>query len=131
MATVPALDTTTESPLFSAFACNFNPANGLQGLCLNWPWSRPIRSGLEVFELSELCELLAHLRLTDTPGVWDYTTYASRVFSVKGMGSHITNSSLPQSTDLFRWNKILPLKVNINTLRIVHKINFLLELARG
>ncbi|GJY25069.1 RNA-directed DNA polymerase, eukaryota, reverse transcriptase zinc-binding domain protein [Tanacetum coccineum] len=37
------------------------------------------------------------------------------------MRFHITNSSPPQSTDQFRWNKILPLKVNINTWRIIHK----------
>ncbi|GJX64738.1 hypothetical protein Tco_0299081 [Tanacetum coccineum] len=56
-----------------------------------------------------------HLWLTDTPDVGEYTTDSSRVFSVKGMRSHITNSYLTESTDPFRWNKILPLKVNINT----------------
>ncbi|GKD66838.1 RNA-directed DNA polymerase, eukaryota, reverse transcriptase zinc-binding domain protein, partial [Tanacetum coccineum] len=37
------------------------------------------------------------------------------------MRSHITNSSLTEYVDPFRWNKILPLKVNINTWCIIHK----------
>ncbi|GJT47976.1 RNA-directed DNA polymerase, eukaryota, reverse transcriptase zinc-binding domain protein [Tanacetum coccineum] len=49
----------------------------------------PVRLGLEVSDLSDMCDLLAHLRLVDSPD--------------------------------FRWNKILPLKVNINTWRIIHK----------
>ncbi|PWA40975.1 RNA-directed DNA polymerase, eukaryota, Reverse transcriptase zinc-binding domain protein [Artemisia annua] len=98
MATIPTLDTTTESLSFSASGGNSNPANGLRGICSNWAWSSPISSD-----------------------VWEYTIDASRVFSVKGMRSHITNSSRSQSTNLFRCNKILPLKVNINTWRIIHK----------
>ena len=43
------------------------------------------------------------------------------ILSQKNEITYITNSSLPQSTNLFRWNKVLPLKVNINTWRIVHK----------
>ncbi|PWA35397.1 RNA-directed DNA polymerase, eukaryota, Reverse transcriptase zinc-binding domain protein [Artemisia annua] len=121
MATIPTLDTTTESLSFSVSAGNSNPANGLRGICFNWAWSSPISSGIKGSELSELCELLAHLRLTDAQDVWEYTIDASRVFSVKGMRSHITNSSLSQSTNLFRCNKILPLKVNINTWRIIQK----------
>ncbi|GKB00525.1 RNA-directed DNA polymerase, eukaryota, reverse transcriptase zinc-binding domain protein, partial [Tanacetum coccineum] len=97
--TVPDVVTTTDGSSFSASTGNFLPANGLQGLYFNWAWSRPVRSGLEVSDLSEICELLAHLRLTDTPDAWEFTTDSSR----------------------FRWNKILPLKVNINTWRIIHK----------
>nr|GEV30152.1 ankyrin repeat-containing protein [Tanacetum cinerariifolium] len=42
------------------------------GLIFNWAWSRPIRSSLELCELSELCSLVAHLRISDNGDSWEY-----------------------------------------------------------
>ncbi|GKA59610.1 RNA-directed DNA polymerase, eukaryota, reverse transcriptase zinc-binding domain protein [Tanacetum coccineum] len=120
-ATVLTLDTTTKGSSFPASSCNFIPANGLQGLYYNWVGSRLVRLGLEVSELREFCELLAHLWLTNTPNVWEYTTDFSRVFSVKGMRSHITNSSLHESTDPFEGPRYFHRKSMLNTWRIIHR----------
>ncbi|GJV11628.1 RNA-directed DNA polymerase, eukaryota [Tanacetum coccineum] len=64
------------------------------GLIFNWAWSRPIRSNLELCELSELCSLVAHLH-------------------------HCYGDSwtVPSS----RWNILLPLKVNIFIWRTTNK----------
>ncbi|GJT71752.1 reverse transcriptase domain, reverse transcriptase zinc-binding domain protein [Tanacetum coccineum] len=65
------------------------------GLTFNWPWSRPIRSSLELCELLELCNLVAHLRLSDNGDLWECTPT--------------------------RWNTLLPLKVNIFIWRTTNK----------
>ncbi|GJR03016.1 reverse transcriptase domain-containing protein [Tanacetum coccineum] len=64
------------------------------GLIFNWAWSRPIRSSLELCELSELCSLVAHLRLSDNSDSWECIIDDSRAFSVKMMRSYI-NQKFP------------------------------------
>nr|GEX95226.1 RNA-directed DNA polymerase, eukaryota, reverse transcriptase zinc-binding domain protein [Tanacetum cinerariifolium] len=51
---------------------------------------------------------------------WEFTSDASRRFSVKGMRSLISSSSQTASLLATRWNKVLPLKININTWRVLN-----------
>ena len=43
------------------------------------------------------------------------------MFTVKSLRSHITTLHYPLNPQPFRWNKILPIKINISTWRIQHK----------
>ncbi|GJT53203.1 reverse transcriptase domain, reverse transcriptase zinc-binding domain protein [Tanacetum coccineum] len=65
----------------------------------------PIRSSLELCELSEFCSLVAHLRLSDNSDSWECIIDDSRAFSVKMMRSYINQKfptlqcSLPMCDD--------------------------------
>ncbi|PWA99667.1 reverse transcriptase domain, Reverse transcriptase zinc-binding domain protein [Artemisia annua] len=76
-------------------------------------WNRPIRSEEEVNELSGLCNLVAHLRLTLHEDKWECTVMDSRVFTVKGLRAHIIAMSDNTLSNPTRWNKILPLNINV------------------
>ncbi|GKD98775.1 hypothetical protein Tco_1382672, partial [Tanacetum coccineum] len=83
------------------------------GLEFHWAWRRPIRSGPESDELTALYELVAQLRLTGDIDLWECTVDDTRIFMVKGMRSHITNTTSPRPTTSSptRWNNLIPLKV--------------------
>nr|GEU80731.1 hypothetical protein [Tanacetum cinerariifolium] len=91
------------------------------GLIFNWTWSRPIRSSLELCELSELCSLVAHLRPSDNGDSWECIIDDSRTFSVKSMRSYINQASPTLQVPPTRWNTFLPLKVNIFIWRTTNK----------
>ncbi|GKC56537.1 RNA-directed DNA polymerase, eukaryota, reverse transcriptase zinc-binding domain protein, partial [Tanacetum coccineum] len=91
------------------------------GLIFNWAWSRPIRSNLELCELSELCSLVAHLHPSDNGDSWECIIDDSRSFSVKRMRSFINQVSPTLQVPSTRWNTLLPLKVNIFIWRTTNK----------
>ncbi|GJX19415.1 hypothetical protein Tco_0222092 [Tanacetum coccineum] len=72
------------------------------------PYARP-----ELDELTDLMNLLAHLRLSDAPDSWSRLIDSSRVFTVRGMKHHIFKSSNSLVPNLIRWNKLLLAKINI------------------
>ncbi|GKB30224.1 RNA-directed DNA polymerase, eukaryota, reverse transcriptase zinc-binding domain protein [Tanacetum coccineum] len=59
-------------------------------------------------------------KLEDVKDCWEFAGDASRRFSVKGMRSLISSSSQTASLPATRWNKVLPLKININTWRVLN-----------
>nr|GEU92786.1 reverse transcriptase domain, reverse transcriptase zinc-binding domain protein [Tanacetum cinerariifolium] len=85
------------------------------GLIFHLAWRRDIRTGHELEELNNLINLLAQVHLSEQPDSWECTLNNSRSFTVQGMRSHITSlSNLPVGHPT-RWNKGLPIKININT----------------
>ncbi|GJR14954.1 RNA-directed DNA polymerase, eukaryota, reverse transcriptase zinc-binding domain protein [Tanacetum coccineum] len=54
------------------------------------------------------------------PPGWECTIDTSRRFSVKGMRSFITSMSHSISSTATLWNKVVPLKININTWRVLN-----------
>nr|GEZ04701.1 RNA-directed DNA polymerase, eukaryota, reverse transcriptase zinc-binding domain protein [Tanacetum cinerariifolium] len=82
---------------------------------------RPIRSSLELCELSDLCSLVAHLRLYDNGDSWECIIDDSRAFSVKMMRSYINQKFPTLHVPPTRWNTLLPLKVNIFIWRTTNK----------
>ncbi|GJS61218.1 RNA-directed DNA polymerase, eukaryota, reverse transcriptase zinc-binding domain protein [Tanacetum coccineum] len=91
------------------------------GLTFNWAWSRPIRSSLELCEFSELCSLVAYLRVSDNGDLWECVIDDSRAFSVKMMRSYINQKFPTLQVPPTRWNTLLPLKVNIFIWRTTNK----------
>ena len=88
------------------------------GISFQWAWSRLLRSTAEKIELDDLISLVSQLRLCDTQDSWECLIDSSRVFSVKGMRLYITNSNRTQNLQPTRWNKLLPIKINIFSWRL-------------
>ncbi|GJS58490.1 hypothetical protein Tco_0653274, partial [Tanacetum coccineum] len=89
-----------------------NSLNGIQ--TTNWNWRRPIRDGPEAQQLSGLLLQLSELNLSNAPDTWNYTLNPSLMFSVASFRHHVESSCLLSSLDPIRWNKHLPIKVNIH-----------------
>ncbi|GJV50140.1 zinc finger, CCHC-type containing protein [Tanacetum coccineum] len=93
-----------------------NSLNGIQNT--NWNWRWPIRDGPKAQQLSELLLQLSELNLSNTPDTWNYTLDPSLLFSVASFRRHVESSCLSPSLDPIRWNKHLPIKVNIYAWRL-------------
>ncbi|GKD35986.1 hypothetical protein Tco_1251495 [Tanacetum coccineum] len=94
---------------------SFGPedATSPHGLLFQWAWHREPRTTLELEELANLISLLSQLHLIISEETWEYFIDDSRCFTVKGVRSYITSMSPPASYVATRWNRIVPLKVNI------------------
>ncbi|GJY81315.1 mechanosensitive ion channel protein 2, chloroplastic-like protein isoform X1 [Tanacetum coccineum] len=91
------------------------------GLQFQWQWRRPLRSQ-DFTELEELQSLLSNFHnLSIEQDRWDCLIDNSRLFSVKGMRTLIINSSTQIQSAPTRWNKLVPIKVNISTWRMENK----------
>ena len=88
------------------------------GISFQWAWSRLLRSTAEKIELDDLISLVSQLRLCDTQDTWECLIDSSRVFSVKGMRLYITHSNHTQNLQPTRWNKLVPIKINIFSWRL-------------
>ncbi|GKB22366.1 EXORDIUM-like protein, partial [Tanacetum coccineum] len=71
-------------------------------------------------EVLELVNLLSSLHLSNDQDTWECTFSDNRCFSVKSMRILITKHIHPLDPQPFRWNKALPLKINISSWRISH-----------
>ena len=91
------------------------------GLIFSWAWLRPLRSEAERHELSELISLLSGLYLTSEKDYWECSISDNRVFSVKSMRSYISNLHYTANPQPYRWNKAIPIKVNISSWRILNE----------
>ncbi|GJT78359.1 putative RNA-directed DNA polymerase, eukaryota, reverse transcriptase zinc-binding domain protein [Tanacetum coccineum] len=91
------------------------------GLSFTWDWIRPLRSAAEQQELQELCSLISNLCLSNDQDMWECTISDDRRFSVKSMQTYINSLLHPLEPPPFRWSKILPIKINISSWRILHK----------
>ncbi|GJU13972.1 RNA-directed DNA polymerase, eukaryota, reverse transcriptase zinc-binding domain protein [Tanacetum coccineum] len=90
------------------------------GLLFQWAWRREPRTTPELEELGNLVSLLSQLHLTISKDTWECSIDDSRCFALKGMRSYITSMSPPDSYVATRWNRIVPLKININTWRVMN-----------
>ncbi|PWA67054.1 reverse transcriptase domain, Reverse transcriptase zinc-binding domain protein [Artemisia annua] len=91
------------------------------GFSFHWAWTRPPRSKAEFTELNSLISLLPHLSLSDAHDTWECCLNDSRVFSVSSIHRHITHHSPSMPDQRYKWNKLLPIKVNITSWRIANR----------
>ncbi|GKD51405.1 hypothetical protein Tco_1280381 [Tanacetum coccineum] len=94
---------------------NFPP-----GLLFNWAWRRELRTSPELEELTNLTSLVSQLHLSDKDDAWECIIDDLRGFTVKGMRSYITSMYAYVSSPITRWNIAIPLKININTWRVLN-----------
>ncbi|GKE03515.1 RNA-directed DNA polymerase, eukaryota, reverse transcriptase zinc-binding domain protein [Tanacetum coccineum] len=88
------------------------------GLIFSWAWLRHLRSEAERQELRELVSLLSNLHLSSGNDFWECSISNDRVFLVKSMRSYISNLHYTANPQPYRWNKALPIKINISSWRI-------------
>ena len=65
--------------------------------------------------------LLSNLCLINNNDSWECTISNSRVFSVKDMRSHISNHVYTSNPQPYRWNNVIPIKINISSWRIIRE----------
>ncbi|GJY59580.1 RNA-directed DNA polymerase, eukaryota, reverse transcriptase zinc-binding domain protein [Tanacetum coccineum] len=89
------------------------------GSGMQWEWRRPIRDGVEQIQLIRLVNLLQNYTPSIKHDRWNYLLDPSNDFSVSSMRSHIESVMLSSVHDPVRWNKCLPLKINIHVWRLL------------
>ncbi|GJZ36016.1 putative RNA-directed DNA polymerase [Tanacetum coccineum] len=89
-------------------------------LRFRWAWNRDLRSA-DYDELIQLQSLLCNLQVTSDQDKWECLIDSSRRFSVKGMRKLIMDSSPLSYANATRWNKLVPIKVNIASCRIENR----------
>ena len=83
-----------------------------------WNWRRPIRGGREQTQFQDLLLLLQDVDTNDNPDGWVCNLNASNCYSVSELRVKIDDSILEQNGNQTRWNKILPIKINIHSWRL-------------
>ncbi|GJX55724.1 RNA-directed DNA polymerase, eukaryota, reverse transcriptase zinc-binding domain protein [Tanacetum coccineum] len=92
--------------------------SGLPRIVFSWAWSRLPRTPADFSELIELESLISNLQTTSDHDKWECLIDPSRKFTVKGMRNAISNTLRPSNPSPTRWNKLVPIKVNIAAWRI-------------
>ncbi|GJV24536.1 hypothetical protein Tco_1377231 [Tanacetum coccineum] len=91
-------------------------------LVYQWAWSRMPWTLAEQQELSDLMTLLSNFCLSNDNDYWECTISNTRLFSVKDIRSHISKHIYTSNPQPYRWNNVIPIKINICSWRIIHKI---------
>ncbi|GJT91555.1 RNA-directed DNA polymerase, eukaryota, reverse transcriptase zinc-binding domain protein [Tanacetum coccineum] len=104
----------TLSPNTLVYSSNILPIN----LRFNWAWTRTIRSNIEHAEIIDISNMLANLFLSPSCDIWECVIDDTRSFLVKCLRTHITNTAIALDQNHPRWNKLVPIKVNIASWRI-------------
>ncbi|GJS64070.1 RNA-directed DNA polymerase, eukaryota [Tanacetum coccineum] len=95
--------------------------SGTYRLHFSWAWRRTPRYEEEIQELEALNNLVSQLHLTNSRDSWEFTPCASRKFSVKAFRNIYTSSTTTMTQDQTRWNKCIPIKININSWRVANE----------
>ncbi|GJY24363.1 pentatricopeptide repeat-containing protein [Tanacetum coccineum] len=85
---------------------------------VNGNWRRPIRGGLEQSQLLDMLLLLWDVDTNNTPDAWVCNLNTSNSYSVSDLRVKINDSILEPNGNQTRWNKILPIKINIHSWRL-------------
>ena len=78
-------------------------------------WSRQVTGGVAAFQMTQLQELLATVQVRDLPDKWRWELNGSLEFSVAAVRAHLDASTLPNGTRPTRWNRFVPIKINVFT----------------
>ncbi|GJZ44561.1 RNA-directed DNA polymerase, eukaryota, reverse transcriptase zinc-binding domain protein [Tanacetum coccineum] len=91
------------------------------GLSFQWNWRRPLRP-CDLTKLAELQSLPSNFRITSSDDDrWECLLDNTRSFTVKGMRLLIFNSSIQSHSTPTRWNKLVPIKINIASWRMENR----------
>nr|GEV64721.1 RNA-directed DNA polymerase, eukaryota, reverse transcriptase zinc-binding domain protein [Tanacetum cinerariifolium] len=84
-----------------------------------WAWRRNLRSGQELDQLDTLMGLLQH-HCPSIDDRWDFTLHHSNMFSLSVMRKYIDSRSLLTKGNKTKWNKLVPIKINILAWRLIN-----------
>nr|GEV63504.1 reverse transcriptase domain, reverse transcriptase zinc-binding domain protein [Tanacetum cinerariifolium] len=109
-----ALETHKECLIFKRYV-----SRGLIDLSSHvWAWRRSPRDGIEKAQSHDLVNLLVGFKPTDVRDTWTYSLNFLNTFTVSSMRYAINSSTLVSTTDNVKWNKTLPIKINIHSWRL-------------
>ncbi|GJZ61616.1 reverse transcriptase domain, reverse transcriptase zinc-binding domain protein [Tanacetum coccineum] len=94
----------------------FSSNNGSQQF--NFNGRRPIRNGLEATQLNGLLDLLSNFVIIDTPDHWACSCISSKTYTIDLMRTQLKHSLLSSNGEAIRWNRDLPIKINIHSWRL-------------
>nr|GEY81883.1 RNA-directed DNA polymerase, eukaryota, reverse transcriptase zinc-binding domain protein [Tanacetum cinerariifolium] len=94
----------------------FSSNNGSQQF--NFNWRRPIRNGPEATQLNGLLGLLSDFVIVGTPDEWACFFISSKTYTVALIRKQLEHSLLSSNGEAIRWNRDLPIKINIHSWRI-------------
>lgn len=79
----------------------------------DFSWQGPIRGGIETFQFQSFLELLSSMELGSQPDRWNWELDNSGIFSVSSIRRYIDDFRLLVGGIVTRWNKFVPIKVNV------------------
>ena len=83
-----------------------------------WDWRRGLRDGHEKNQLDGLLYLLRDFDPCDVEDSWVCSLNSNNTYTVSSMRKMIEGNLLPFQEDKIRWNRYLPIKVNILSWRL-------------
>ncbi|GKB10496.1 reverse transcriptase domain, reverse transcriptase zinc-binding domain protein, partial [Tanacetum coccineum] len=95
--------------------------SGTYRLYFSWAWRRTPCYEVEIQELEAPNNLVSQLQLTNSLDSWEFTACALRKFSVKAFRNIYKSSTTTVTQDQTRWNKCIPIKININSWRVANE----------
>ncbi|PWA63654.1 reverse transcriptase domain, Reverse transcriptase zinc-binding domain protein [Artemisia annua] len=83
-----------------------------------WAWRRSPRDGIEKAQFDDLVNLLVGFKPTDVRDSWTCSLSSLNTYTVSSMRCAIDSSTLVSTIDKVKWNKTLPIKINIHSWRL-------------
>ncbi|PWA65521.1 reverse transcriptase domain, Reverse transcriptase zinc-binding domain protein [Artemisia annua] len=83
-----------------------------------WAWRRSPRDGIEKAQFDDLVNLLVGFKPTDVRDSWTCSLNSLNTYTVSSMRYAIDSSTLVSTIDKVKWNKTLPIKINIHSWRL-------------
>nr|GEU53856.1 reverse transcriptase domain, reverse transcriptase zinc-binding domain protein [Tanacetum cinerariifolium] len=80
-----------------------------------WAWRRNPHDGLEMEKFNELVGMIINVNLNQVPDAWECNVDSSKVYHVISMRKIIEEKMLPSLEENIRWNKSIPIKINLHT----------------
>ncbi|GJS87984.1 RNA-directed DNA polymerase, eukaryota, reverse transcriptase zinc-binding domain protein [Tanacetum coccineum] len=96
-----------------------NVASKLQASNVASSFRRPPRSGIENSQFIELEQILSSISLSSVSDRWSWTLHGLGDFSVKSAREEIDKHVLVVSPSQNRWSKVLPIKLNVFSWRMM------------
>ncbi|KAL4591545.1 hypothetical protein LXL04_004514 [Taraxacum kok-saghyz] len=81
-------------------------------------WIRQVTGGVAAFQMAQLQDLLATVQVRDLPDKWRWELNGSLEFSVAAIRAHLDASTLPTGASPTRWNRFVPIKINVFAWRV-------------
>ncbi|GJW01986.1 reverse transcriptase domain, reverse transcriptase zinc-binding domain protein [Tanacetum coccineum] len=83
-----------------------------------WAWRRSPRDGIEKAQFDDLVNILVGFKPSDVRDTWTCSLNSLNTFTVSFMRFAIDSFILVSTIDNVKWNKTLPIKINIHSWRL-------------
>ncbi|PWA77200.1 reverse transcriptase domain, Reverse transcriptase zinc-binding domain protein [Artemisia annua] len=84
----------------------------------NWAWRRRQRNDPKLVQYNSLVDLIREFSPSTSPGHWECSLDASKVYQVRYMRKKIDDFLLCSNDDVVRWKNTIPINFNIHSWRL-------------